>query len=159
MGCCTQASSFLTKIELTTLSDVARYKYKGSPSIDFMSNRGVIKYFFSSSKDHRHSSIHEKSLDCYRVLKKERHLSTDLEMNRLSTMILPLSCCISFFKVGCFILMIAFIYSRFTLIFQCEMRKLKKNLAVTPKAHLVEFSFIWCRRSVSKASSKSRTWS
>ena len=96
-------------IELTAFIEVAKQRYRVSPTFGFVSSDGEVRYFFRSLKDYRYSSDHMKSFDYLKVLKKDKHLSVDLKMNRLSATILSLSCCISFFELGCFMLMIAFI--------------------------------------------------
>ena len=115
--------------------------------------------FFRSSKDYRHLSDHEIFFACLKVLKKDKHLSVDLEMNRLSTVIFLLSCCISFLELGYFILMIAFIFLILASIFHCDIKNSKFFLKVTPNVYLVRFNFIWCRRSVLNISFKFRKWS
>ena len=123
-----------------------------------MSKGGEAKYFFKSSKASRHSSNQEKSFICLKVLKNGRYLSTDLEINWLSATILPFSYCTSFFVFGCLISMIVFIFSRLASIPHCKIRNPKNFFEITLNAHLIGFNLIWYRRSMLKASSKSRIW-
>ena len=124
-----------------------------------MSNGRDVKYFFRSSKDYQYSSDHKRFFACLKILKKGKYLSADLEMNWLSAAILPVSCCISFLELRCFVSMIAFIFLKLASIPHCDTRNLNFSLKITPNAHLVGFNFNWYRRSVSKASSKSQIWS
>ena len=123
-----------------------------------MSNGEDVRYFLKFLKDYRHSSDHEKSFLCRKILKKDRYLSTDFKMNRLSTVILLLSYCISFLELRCFILIMIFIFLRLSSISRCDIRNPKNFFKVTPHAHLVRFNLIWSRWSVLKASSKSGLW-
>ena len=123
-----------------------------------MSKGGEASYFFRSSKVCRHSSDQEKSFICLKILKNGRHLSADLEINQLSATILSFSYCTSFFVFGCFMSMIVFIFLELASIPYCETRNPRNFSEVTPNAHLVGFNLIWCRRSILKASSKSRIW-
>ena len=94
-----------------------------------MSKGGEARYFFRSSKACRHSSDQEKSFICLKVLKNGRHLLADLEINRLSAVILPFNCCTSF-VFGCFMSMIAFIFLKLTSISRCEIKNPKKFFEV-----------------------------
>ena len=123
-----------------------------------MSKDGEGRYFFRSSKACRYTSDQEKSFICLKVLKNGRHLSADLEINRLSAAILPFNCYTSFFMFRCFMSMIAFIFSGLASIPRCETRNPRNFSEVTPNVYLVGFNLIWCRRSMLKASSRSQIW-
>ena len=100
---------------------------------------GWDKYYLSSWNAMTHSSDHSNSFHLHSRRKKGLHLSVDLDINRFKAAIIPVSFCTSLgFRGGCKLLM-ALIWSGFTLIPLWLTMYPKKFPEPTPKEHLDAF--------------------
>lgn len=86
-----------------------------------------------------------KAMPFHSILKNGKHYSVDFEMNWLRAATSLVSYCTTFLEVRCRMSRIAQIFSRIALIPRRVTMNLRNFPAITLKAHLLRFNFIWCR--------------
>ena len=99
------------RAELTAVGETTKYKERGSPYFERLSNSGEVRYILSSSNDFWHSPVQMKAF--LSILKNRRHLSVARETKQLSSMTLPVRLCTSITILGRAISSMTFILSRF----------------------------------------------
>ena len=121
--------------------------------MDGLSRGAIVRYTLRSWKAFWHSSVHLNAF--LRTLKKGKHLSVAFETNlfKAATHLVRDWTSLTFFGGSMFI--IAWILSGFTSIPLYETMNLRNFPDETSKVHLLGFSYILYRLSVSKVSCRS----
>ena len=78
-----------------TCSKTDRYSVKSSPILGFAKTGMPPKYYLICWNDSSHLADHARFFPISKAWKNGQHLSIDLEMNRLSATIIPISFWIS----------------------------------------------------------------